>query len=176
MVNKIINISRNTNKGISFKNNQEKIFNKESSNKSRDNALTIDRIAILSSAAIAAALAIKNNKNFFKLQDDIYIPALSAAMSGFSLYKGLDKRKTAKNINEYKDANMYTTIGLGGLIGIASGFIVNSIKNSPNKFDKLDKYGEIGLAVPIAVYIIKESITGIKNIISKKKNQSEGTK
>lgn len=115
MVNKIVNISRNTNKGISFKNNQEKFFNKENSNKFHDDdILTIDSIAILSSAAVAAAVANKSNKNFFKLQDDIYIPALSVAMSGFSLYKGHNKRKTAKNINESKDANLYTAIGIGG--------------------------------------------------------------
>lgn len=172
MVAKINNISYTARKAPSFKNNKikDKNFDRTDSDKTRDTTNALDCVAMLSAAAIAAFLANKSNKNFDKLQDSIYLPALVATMSGFALYEGCLEYKKAKNTKEKEKASLYTTIGTGGLVGIASGIAVNIIKKTPYKFNRIERYGEIGFFIPIAFYIIKEGISGIKKFIDKKGN------
>lgn len=174
MINKI---TYNTQKTISFKNNQN-INKKDTDDKADKITSTIFHAGALSALAIATAVSNKNNKGFLKNMDDVGEPILNVALYSGALLGGALTNKENKITDEkkYNESTGLKLFGLGGLVGIASGIIVNAIKKSPNKFNKTWSYSLFGSLAFLLPYLLKIIINDVKIAHDKKKNQAESAK
>lgn len=178
MLNKITNISYNTSKAISFKNNSN-TNNNDMANKTDKIVSTVYHAGALSALAIATAVSNKNNKGFLKNLDDIGGPIIDVALYSGALLGGIIANKDNKALDVKNDKNSGTPLvlfGLGGLAGFAGKLLANTIKKLPNKFDKTWEYSLFSSLAFILPYLLKIIINDIKTAHDKKKNQAESAK